>query len=56
MREYDQNEFFLWFKNVIAKETNKKLMAEEFMIAFLRGKIAIGDIKILNLSKEFGLD
>lgn len=56
MREYDQNEFFLWFKNVIAKETNKKLMAEEVMIAFFRKKIAVGDITMLKSLKAVGLD
>lgn len=56
MREHDQNEFFLWFKNIISKETNKKLMAEAVMIAFFRKKIAVGDISMLKSLKAVGLD
>ena len=56
MREHDQNEFFLWFKNIISKETNKKLMAEAVMITFFRKKIAVGDISMLKSLKAVGLD
>lgn len=56
MREHDQNEFFLWFKNIFRVRYQKKLMAEEVMLAFFRKKIAVGDLSMLKSLKAVGLE
>ena len=56
MSEHDQIEFFLWFKNIFRVRYQKKLMAEEVMLAFFRKKIAVGDLSMLKSLKTVGLE